>query len=141
MAAPGLAAVFVVLSIGLAGCSVAHVFGGATAHESFQSEVLGHVPNWATTQGFEDSPHALAGAAVFANAGCTACHTYLGVGARNLGARDLSRIGTRHGVRYFARYVANPARFGNDVMPRFAALGPRRLHDLAVFLAASKGRR
>ena len=30
---------------------------------------------------------------------------------------------------------------GKDVMPRFASLGPRRLHRLALFLAVAKGAR
>ena len=44
-------------------------------------------------------------------------------------------------IEFFERYVADPRRFGNRVMPRFANLGRERLHDLAVFLAASKGPR
>jgi hypothetical protein len=44
-------------------------------------------------------------------------------------------------MRFFERYVADPVKFGNRVMPKYGNLGPQRLHDLAVFLAASKGPR
>jgi hypothetical protein len=37
--------------------------------------------------------------------------------------------------------VTDPEKFGNRVMPKYGSLGPQRLHDLAIFLAASKGRR
>jgi mono/diheme cytochrome c family protein len=86
-------------------------------------------------------PAAVRGAHLFAQSGCTACHTYLGAGSSNLGAPDLSAAARRHGVRFFERFVADPSRFGNNVMPRFAALGRVNLHRLAVFLAASKGPR
>ena len=99
------------------------------------------MPGWAKRQGFADDSRALAGARVFVASGCLACHTYLGTGSANLGAPDLSSAGQRHGVRYFEAYVANPALFGDDVMPKFAGLGRRRLTNLAIFLKASKGPR
>ena len=37
------------------------------------------------------------------------------------------------------RYVANPAEFGNTVMPPFEQLGEENLEKLAAFLVASKG--
>jgi mono/diheme cytochrome c family protein len=99
------------------------------------------VPGWAKRQGFADDPRALAGGRLFATSGCLTCHTYLGTGSANLGARDLTSAGRRHSVDYFKAYVANPARFGNKVMPRFGDLGGgRRLANLAIFLEASKGR-
>jgi hypothetical protein len=70
------------------------------------------------------------------------CHTYLGTGSANLSAGDFTSIGrSQPSVAFFERYVADPVKFGNHVMPRYRKLGAQRLHDLAIFLAASKGRR
>jgi mono/diheme cytochrome c family protein len=107
------------------------------AREALSSQTVRHVPAWARSERLPK--RALPGARLFALSGCTNCHTYLGAGARNLGAPDLSSVGLHHGRRYFERYVAHPARFGNDVMPPFAALGARKLRQLAIFLSASKG--
>jgi hypothetical protein len=97
------------------------------------------VPRWAKREGFAGNPRAVAGAKLFAESGCLSCHTYLGVGSRNLQANDLTSIGrARQPLGFFERYVADPRRFGNDVMPRFP-LPRRQLLDLAIFLAASKG--
>ncbi|HYZ77177.1 MAG TPA: hypothetical protein VE596_07350 [Gaiellaceae bacterium] len=96
------------------------------------------VARWARAEGFADNPHAVAGAKVFATSGCLACHGYLGGGSQ---PGDLTAIGRRgQGVRFFEAYVAEPEKFGNRVMPRYD-LGSQQLHDLAVFLAASRGRR
>ena len=109
---------------------------------SLQAEVTKAVPGWARRQGFADNPRAVAGARLFALSGCMACHTYLGTGSANLGAPDLTSAGKGHSVGYFRAYVANPAQFGNEVMPRFGNLGSdRRLTNLAIFLKASKGPR
>jgi mono/diheme cytochrome c family protein len=101
------------------------------------------VARWAREEGFADDPQAVAGARIFARSGCLTCHTYLRVGSANLSSGDLTSIGRAgQGVRFFERYVSDPTRFGNRVMPKYGNRGdPRRLHDLAVFLAASKGRR
>jgi mono/diheme cytochrome c family protein len=84
---------------------------------------------------------ALPGARVFAIAGCTACHTYAGSGSRNLNAPDLTAIGTRHlGVHFEVAHLKCPSCLNpGSPMPPFASLGKRRLHQLAVFLEASKG--
>jgi mono/diheme cytochrome c family protein len=93
---------------------------------------------WAQAEGFAGDPHAVAGAKVFATSGCLACHAYLGGGSQ---PGDLTSIGRgRQGVRFFEAYVADPRKFGNRVMPRYD-LDSQGLHDLAVFLAASRGRR
>ena len=113
--------------------------GSGRPTEALASEVVRDVPRWGRVERLPAG--AVAGARLFATSGCTACHTYLGAGSSNLGGRDLSAVGRRHGVRFFERFVAQPARFGNAVMPRFAALGRTNLHRLAIFLAASKGRR
>jgi mono/diheme cytochrome c family protein len=129
-----VSAIVVVLAMGTL------TYKGATAKESLGSETIQEVPKWAEEQGFADNPEAVEGARLFAVAGCLQCHTYLGSGSSNLGAPDLSDIGsTGKGVPYFERYITNPAQFGNLAMPPFAALGQENLHKIAVFLDASKG--
>jgi mono/diheme cytochrome c family protein len=118
---------------------------GATAEESLGSELVGLVDTWAEEQGFADNEAAVAGAALFAESGCANCHTYLGAGTANLGAPDLSEIGaTDQGVDYFARYVANPAEFGNNVMSPYGqefggAFTDQQLEEIGEFLNASRG--
>ena len=129
-----VAAVLVVLSMGVL------TYKGATAKEALASEVVQAVPTWAAREGFQNNKQAVAGATIFASSGCTACHTYLGTGSSNLGAPDLSSIGkSGRGVQGFANYVADPSKFGNNVMPKFASLGQAKLTQLGEFLNASKG--
>ncbi|HEY8103163.1 MAG TPA: hypothetical protein VIE18_01520 [Gaiellaceae bacterium] len=129
-----VAAIIVVLAMGTL------TYKGATAKESLGSETIQEVPGWSQKQGFAGNREAVAGAGLFAVAGCLQCHTYLGTGSSNLGAPDLSEIGaTNRGVDYYERYVTNPAEFGNNLMPPFASLGQENLHKIAVFLDASKG--
>jgi hypothetical protein len=42
-------------------------------------------------------------------------------------------------VRFFQSYVADPSKYGNNVMPKFAALGQDNLKKIATFLVSSKG--
>jgi menaquinol-cytochrome c reductase cytochrome b/c subunit len=113
---------------------------GATAEEALGSETVVLVPEWAEQQGFADNEAAVAGATLFAQAGCMNCHTYLGAGASNLGAPDLSDVGSKgQTAEHWAKYVGNPADFGNTVMPSFSNLGEENLANLGVFLEASKG--
>jgi menaquinol-cytochrome c reductase cytochrome b/c subunit len=127
-------AIIVVLAMGTL------TYKGATAKEALGSELVQSVPEWAEVQGFEDNPDAVAGAEIYAQVGCGQCHTYLGSGSSNLGAPDLSDVGASNlGAEHFAAYVANPAQFGNTVMPPFAGLGEENLAKLGVFLDASKG--
>jgi menaquinol-cytochrome c reductase cytochrome b/c subunit len=129
-----IAAVLVVISMGVL------TYKGATAKEALASEVVQAVPSWAQQQGFAGNKDAVAGATVFATSGCTACHTYLGTGSSNLGAPDLSAIGkSGQGPQFFSNYVTDPSKFGNNVMPKFGALGDTKLHQLGVFLSSSKG--
>src|SRR2546430_1026541 len=108
-----IAAVLIVISMGVL------TYKGATAKEALASEVVQAVPQWAQREGFADNADAVAGAKVFASSGCTACHTYLGTGSSNLGAPDLSAIGeSGKGADFFAKYVADPSQFGNNVMPK-----------------------
>ena len=92
-------------------------------------------------QGFEDNADAVAGAEIFAQVGCANCHTYLGVGLLEpRRSRPLRRRRERPRRRSSSpSYVANPAQFGNNVMPPFAGLGEENLAKLGAFLDASKG--
>jgi mono/diheme cytochrome c family protein len=129
-----VAAVLTIISMGVL------TYKGATAKEALASEVVASVPSWAEKQGFADNPTAVAGAKLFATSGCTSCHTYLGQGSSNQGAPDLSAIGSRNqGIPFFEKYVADPSKYGNNVMPKFQSLGQERLHQIATFLDASKG--
>jgi menaquinol-cytochrome c reductase cytochrome b/c subunit len=114
-------------------------YKGATATEALGSELILLVPDWSEKQGFADDPEAVKGAELFAQSGCLNCHTYLGQGAGNLGAPDLSEIGTTNDAAYFVQYLSNPAQFGNTVMGSYAYLGQENLAALGAFLTASKG--
>jgi mono/diheme cytochrome c family protein len=126
-------AVLVVLSMGIL------TWKGATAKEALASEVIADVPSWIKAEKLP--PAAVPGAKLFAVAGCTACHTYNGAGGAQLGAPDLTAIGTRNlGIDFQIRHLQCPSCVNpGSPMPKFASLGTARLHDLAVFLEASKG--
>jgi menaquinol-cytochrome c reductase cytochrome b/c subunit len=113
---------------------------GATAKEALASEVIANVPTWIKEQNLP--PEAVPGAKLFATAGCTACHTYLGTGSSNLGAPDLSNIGSRNlGVDFQIRHLKCPSCVNpGSPMPKFESLGEERLRQLAIFLEASKGK-
>ena len=81
---------------------------GATAKEALASEVIANVPTWVKEQNLP--PEAIPGAKLFATAGCTACHTYLGSGSSNLGAPDLTAIGSRNlGIDFQIRHLKCPS--------------------------------
>jgi menaquinol-cytochrome c reductase cytochrome b/c subunit len=128
-----VAAVLTVLSMGVL------TYKGATAKEALGSELLLLVPEWAEEQGFAGDEEAVQGAELFAQSGCLNCHTYLGQGAGNLGAPDLSAIGETNDAAYFVEYLTNPAAFGNTVMGSYSYLGRENLVALGAFLEASKG--
>jgi menaquinol-cytochrome c reductase cytochrome b/c subunit len=130
-----VAAVLTVLSMGVL------TYKGATAEESLGSTLIadGVPQEWAEEQGFVGNERAEAGATLFAETGCLQCHTYMGFGAGNLGAPDLSEIGQTNDAAYFVDYLANPARFGNTVMGSYSYLGEENLAALGAFLEASKG--
>src|ERR1700756_2590630 len=123
-----VAAVLTVLSMGVL------TWKGATAKEALASEVIADVPSWVKAEKLP--PAAEPGARLFATAGCTACHTYLGTGSSNLGAPDLTNIGTRNlGISFQIRHLQCPSCVTpGSPMPKFASLGDARLHQLAVFL-------
>ena len=130
-----VAAVLVIVSMGVL------TYKGATAQEAIASEVKAAIPSWAQKQGFAGNKEALAGANLFAESGCTNCHTYLGTGSSNLGAPDLSEIGSQgKGIQFQIDHLKCPSCVNpGSPMPPFAALGEDNLHKLAVFLEASKG--
>jgi mono/diheme cytochrome c family protein len=100
-------------------------------------------PDWAKRQGFAGNKQAERGAEIFARAGCLSCHTYLGEGASNLGAPDLTEIGkvSRRSIEGYANYVRDPSKFGNQIMPRYREMSRRNLLALGAFLQASQGER
>jgi menaquinol-cytochrome c reductase cytochrome b/c subunit len=112
---------------------------GATAREALGSELVLLVPSWAQQQGFVGDKEATKGATLFAQSGCLNCHTYLGQGAGQLGAPNLSAIGATNDQAFFVQYLTNPAAFGNNVMGSYAYLGQDNLKALGAFLEASKG--
>jgi menaquinol-cytochrome c reductase cytochrome b/c subunit len=113
---------------------------GATAKEALASEEILNVPSWVKAEKLP--PAAVPGAKLFAESGCTACHTYLGSGGAQLGAPDLSAIGAAHlGIDFQIRHLKCPSCVNpGSPMPKFESLGEKRLHQLAVFLEASKGK-
>jgi menaquinol-cytochrome c reductase cytochrome b/c subunit len=128
-----VAAVLTIVSMGVL------TWKGATAKEALASEVIQDVPHWVTVEHLP--PDAVPGAKLFATAGCTACHTYAGAGGSNLGAPDLTNIGSRNlGIPFQIRHLQCPSCVNpGSPMPPFASLGVPRLTQLAKFLEASKG--
>jgi mono/diheme cytochrome c family protein len=97
------------------------------------------VPRWIKLEHLPKK--AIPGAKVFATAGCTVCHTYSGTGSSNLGAPALTSIGRRQlGIQFQIAHLKCPSCvIKESPMPPFGQLGKRRLHQVAVFLEASKG--
>jgi menaquinol-cytochrome c reductase cytochrome b/c subunit len=129
-----VAAVLTIVSMGVL------TWKGATANEALASEVIQNVPRWISDERLP--PAAIPGVNLFARAGCTACHTYDGAGGSQLGAPDLTNIGTRNlGIQFQINHLKCPSCVNpGSPMPKFASLGETRLHQLAVFLEASKGK-
>src|SRR6266508_3622522 len=130
-----VAAVLVVISMGVL------TYKGATAKEALASEVVVQVPTWAQKEGFAGNATAVAGANLFAQSGCTNCHTYLGTGTSNLGAPDLTSEGSKNkGIDFQIRHLKDPASVSpGSPMPKFDAFSDQNLRALATFLEASKG--
>jgi len=130
-----VAAILVVLSMGVL------TYKGATAKETLGSEVKQAVPEWAKKQGFENDKTALAGATLFAEAGCLNCHVYLGAGASNLGAPELTAEGAKNkGIQFQIDHLKCPSCVTpGSPMPQFASYSDEMLKSLATFLEASKG--
>ncbi len=119
-------------------------YKGATVAELAAGESPVLVAKWTKTNNLPTTPDVQKGATIFSQAGCLNCHTYAGSGTSNLGAPDLTAIGKTNNEAFFAAYVANPRKFGNNVMPIFGekdggSLSDVQLQQVAAFLAASKG--
>lgn len=97
------------------------------------------VPRWIRVEHLPQK--AFPGAELFDSTGCIACHTYAGVGSSNLNAPPLTAIGRRHlGIRFQVAHLKCPSCVTpGSPMPSFTSLGRKRLHELAIFLEASKG--
>jgi cytochrome c553 len=113
-------------------------YKGATAEEASAADEA-VVDRWLEDYSLPEEVRE--GATIFAESGCLNCHVYGGEGASNLGAPELTEIGSQSGkdADYLARYIADPSQFGNNVMPKFESLGEERVRAMAEFLAASKG--
>ncbi|MEY2431953.1 MAG: menaquinol-cytochrome c reductase cytochrome b/c subunit [Acidimicrobiaceae bacterium] len=132
-----IASILVIISMGVL------TYKGATAKEPLASENLALVPSWAASEGFAGNAQAIAGAKLFAEAGCMNCHTYSGAGGTNLGAPDLTAEGAKNkGLQFQIDHLKCPACVNpGSPMPAFAGLGEQRLKLLATFLEASKGKK
>jgi menaquinol-cytochrome c reductase cytochrome b/c subunit len=130
-----VASILVVLSMGVL------TYKGAIAKEALGSELISHVPTWAAKEHFTNNKEAIAGAKLFAVAGCLNCHTYNGDGGHNLGAPDLTNEGAKgRGLDFQIRHLKCPSCVTpGSPMPSFANLGDDNLKNLAAFLEASKG--
>ncbi|MDQ2982997.1 MAG: hypothetical protein M3R70_03590 [Actinomycetota bacterium] len=128
-----VAAVMTALAMGVL------TYKGATAEEALASEVKRQVPTWVKREKLPKK--AIPGANLFAEAGCTTCHTYLGTGSSNLGAPDLTAEGSKgKGIKFQVDHLKCPSCVNpGSPMPRFAGLGGDNLKKLAIFLEASKG--
>ena len=126
-----VAAILTVMSMGVL------TYKGATARESLATEVLVAVPEWDKKQGGFNRQE-LAGARLFAETGCTQCHSYLNTG-QSL-APPLEAIGQTRDAAYLKRYVSDPSQFGNNQMPQYGErMTDAEIARIAAFLAASKG--
>jgi quinol---cytochrome c reductase cytochrome c subunit, bacillus type len=128
-----VAAVLTIVSMGVL------TWKGATANEALASEVVQNIPKWIKDE--QLPKNAVPGVNLFARAGCTACHTYDGVGGALLGAPNLTDIANRHlGIATQIKHLNDPSSVTpGSPMPSFSSLGQERLRQLAIFLEASKG--
>jgi menaquinol-cytochrome c reductase cytochrome b/c subunit len=132
-----VAAILVVISMGVL------TYKGATAKESLGTELIAKVPTWAKDEGFTNNKQAVAGAKLFAVAGCLNCHTYNGVGGGFAGAPELTAEGAKNkGIAFQISHLQCPTCVNpGSPMPSFQGLGNDRLKLLASFLEASKGKK
>lgn len=143
-----IASLIVIASMGIL------TYKGATAKEALGSELEALVPEWIQEENLVENAKQLegvdpataqqsveAGGLLFAQAGCLNCHVYLGSGAQNLGAPELTDAGTKgRGVQWQIDHLECPSCVNpGSPMPSFAELGEDQLRDIAIFLEASKG--
>ena len=135
--------ILVVLSMGTL------TYKGATAKEALASELAEAIPTWIEENNLIENAKAVggteeevrAGAELFSEATCLNCHVYLGDGAVNLGAPELTDEGAKEkGIEFQIKHLQCPSCVTpGSQMPPFAQLGEENLRNLAVFLEASKG--
>ena len=126
-----IAALLTIVSMGVL------TYKGAVAEEG--TGATGDVARWIEENNIPEG-EAQEGAQLFAESGCTNCHTYLGSGVANLGAPDLSGVGNDLDAARLQAYISNPREFGNQVMPVYGeTLSEEQLGQIAAFLEASKG--
>jgi menaquinol-cytochrome c reductase cytochrome b/c subunit len=128
-----VAALLVIASMGVL------TYKGATAEEP--SEVSGGVLCTENNLPCDQNEQVALGADTFADVGCLNCHVYAGEGASNIGAPELTDIGTvGRGEEYWVRWIRNPQAIKPGTqMPAFPNLTDEELQALAAFLEASKG--
>jgi cytochrome c553 len=128
-----VAALLVIASMGVL------TYKGATAKESLPAENLALVPEWVKAQGL--SAKGAQGARIFALAGCTGCHTYMGAGSTNLGAPDLTAEGAKgRGIEFQIAHLKCPSCVNpGSPMPKFDKFTNEQYQQLATFLEESKG--
>jgi ubiquinol-cytochrome c reductase cytochrome b subunit/menaquinol-cytochrome c reductase cytochrome b/c subunit len=126
--------ILVVISMGTLtwkGATAKEATGGADIHK------------WQKDVGFSDK--ALPGADIVSKASCLNCHTYDGDGTTNLGAPDLTDIAKTRPLgspEAFAKYVSDPSKFNNTVMPKFGqSLTQQQLLQVGQFLSESTGKK
>ncbi len=123
-----VAAILTVISMGTL------TWKGATTQEATGAIAAEQVPRWVEENNLPAEVEE--GANLFAQSGCLTCHIYLGDGTANLGAPELTDIGTTgRTVDAFAQII----REGPGAMPSFEALGDENIRAIAEFLAASRG--
>jgi cytochrome c1 len=131
-----------VLVPSMAGCGWSSFFLGGQQRSSvvYPTAPKNPVPRWINVEHLPK--RAYRGAVLFDTTGCTACHTYAGSGSKNLGAPDLTAIGVHHlAIRFEISHLKCPSCVNpGSPMPSFRSLSKKHLHQLAVFLEASKGR-
>ena len=128
-----VAALLVIASMGVL------TYKGATAKEALPAESLAEVPTWVQAQGLPAKGEA--GARIFAQAGCTGCHTYMGSGSTNLGAPDLTAEGAKgRGIDFQIKHLMCPSCVTpGSPMPNFDKFTDEQYQQLATFLEESKG--
>lgn len=111
----------------------------ACGGQSKSSASGGPVSHWVTVEQLPQN--AVPGARLFESKGCLTCHTYAGSGHTVLDAPDLTAIGTKqYGVRFQIAHLKCPSCvIKGSSMPPSSSLTPTQLHQLAVFLEASRG--
>jgi menaquinol-cytochrome c reductase cytochrome b/c subunit len=128
-----VAALLVIASLGIL------TYKGATAEESLGAENEALVPEWEQEQGL--SATGVEGARIFALAGCMNCHIYLGAGASNLGAPELTEEGAKgKGKQFQIEHLKCPSCVTpGSPMPAYEDFSDEQYDQLATFLEESKG--